>query len=156
MNKILISHRGNIFGSKPEQENKPEYILKAISNGFDVEIDIWNSKDKLFLGHDNPETNINKDFLLQNRQYLWCHAKNLTALEKLLDMGMTCFWHQEDYYTLTSNNYIWTYPDQSVGSNSIWVMPEMAGINETQTDLYLSNCIGICSDFIGEYIWTKQ
>ena len=27
---ILISHRGNINGSKPEMENKPEYIQQAL------------------------------------------------------------------------------------------------------------------------------
>ena len=36
-----ISHRGNLKGSKPEYENHPNYIKKALSMGYDVEIDVW-------------------------------------------------------------------------------------------------------------------
>ena len=36
-----IAHRGNTRGPKPEKENDPEYILQAINEGFDVEIDVW-------------------------------------------------------------------------------------------------------------------
>ena len=52
---ILISHRGNIDGVKPTKENSPEYILEAISLGYDVEIDVWKVDGKWFLGHDEPE-----------------------------------------------------------------------------------------------------
>ena len=38
---ILISHRGNIDGKIVERENHPDYIDKAISEEFDVEIDVW-------------------------------------------------------------------------------------------------------------------
>lgn len=38
---IWIAHRGNTRGPKPEKENQPEYILQAIHEGFDVEIDVW-------------------------------------------------------------------------------------------------------------------
>ena len=38
---ILISHRGNINGKKPDLENKPEYIQNAIKLGYNVEIDVW-------------------------------------------------------------------------------------------------------------------
>ena len=41
MSPILIAHRGNTRGPKPEKENQPEYILQAIQEGFDVEIDVW-------------------------------------------------------------------------------------------------------------------
>ena len=41
MSPIWIAHRGNTRGPKPEKENQPEYILQAIQEGFDVEIDVW-------------------------------------------------------------------------------------------------------------------
>ena len=47
---ILISHRGNLFGKKTKQENHPEYILDALSNGYNVEIDVWFKNKKFYLG----------------------------------------------------------------------------------------------------------
>ena len=47
---MLISHRGNINGKKPELENQPQYILKGVLEGYFVEVDIcqevcpWNIK----------------------------------------------------------------------------------------------------------------
>jgi hypothetical protein len=38
---IWIAHRGNTRGPNPEKENHPDYILQAIREGFDVEIDVW-------------------------------------------------------------------------------------------------------------------
>ena len=37
---ILISHRGNLNGPQPENENKPEYVEIALKN-FNVEIDVF-------------------------------------------------------------------------------------------------------------------
>ena len=45
----LISHRGNINGIKKESENDPGYIDKAISNGFDVEVDVRYEDGQFFL-----------------------------------------------------------------------------------------------------------
>ena len=141
---ILISHRGNISGPDPANENKPEYINKALELGFEAEIDVW-FKDGWFLGHDEPEYKIDQEFLLN--ELLWCHAKNLSAFENLLDIGAICFWHQEDDYTLTTNNFIWTYPGQPLSAMSICVMPERFAKGSQD----LSFCAGICSDKIEEF-----
>ena len=105
---FLISHRGNINGKNVQKENSPDYILKALSFGYDVEIDVWYVNNKFFLGHDTPQYEISIEFLKNDK--LWCHAKNLASLEKMLYNNITCFWHQTDDYTLTSKGYIWTYP----------------------------------------------
>ena len=101
---IFISHRGNICGPNPDHENNPEQITKVVSMGFDVEIDVWYQNDAWYLGHDKPQTEIDISFLKNTK--LWCHAKNLSALEKMIDLNIHCFWHQTDDYTLTSNGYI--------------------------------------------------
>ena len=61
---ILISHRGNIDGKNLEQENSPKYIDNAISLGYDVEVDIWLIGRELYLGHDNPDYQIEISFNL--------------------------------------------------------------------------------------------
>ncbi len=140
---FLISHRGNISGPNKQDENNPEYIKKALIRGFDCEIDVWFLNQQWFLGHDNPQYKIKQQFLHQDG--LWIHAKNLCALSKLAPLDVNYFWHQEDSYTLTSNKYIWTYPGFELSKRSICVMPE------TISDFVMTDCAGICSDFIEDY-----
>ncbi len=118
---ILIAHRGNTNGSSPE-ENRPDYIEGALAAGFDVETDVWYVEGNWFLGHDSAQYEIDESFLENPK--LWCHAKNFSALERMLaNSGIHCFWHQEDDVQLTSRGYMWTHPDKPYGSRSICVMP---------------------------------
>ena len=137
-----ISHRGNLKGSKPEYENHPNYIKKALSMGYDVEIDVW-YLDKFFLGHDTPQYEIESNFLQNSK--LWCHAKNIEAIMMMGKLNKVhYFFHQNDDVTLTSKNYIWAFPGKQPIKNSIAVMPEIYNDN-------VSKCIGICSDYIVNY-----
>ena len=45
---IYIAHRGNLAGPNSDDENKPEYLLKAINAGFYVETDLWLINSELF------------------------------------------------------------------------------------------------------------
>lgn len=138
---ILISHRGNLNGPQPENENRPDYIEKALLN-YNVEIDIFFYKNELWLGHDNPQYKIKNLNWLENNK-LWCHAKNLEALDKMLKYPkIHCFWHQNDDVTLTSKGYMWTYPNKRLFSNSIAVIKEKLDKN------VLPACSGVCSDYV--------
>lgn len=139
---ILISHRGNVNGKILEAENKPEYIIDALSMGYNVEVDVWFVDNKFWLGHDKPEYKIDYNFLTNEK--LWCHAKNIDAILEMKKYVIHYFWHEKDTITLTSKNYIWAYPGNQPIKRSIAVMPEM--YNED-----ISNCIGICSDYINRY-----
>lgn len=142
---ILISHRGNINGINPSLENNPDYIKNTIYLGFNVEIDVWYHNNTFWLGHDNPEYQINLSFLLENSNKLWCHAKNIEAIIEMSKYPkIHYFWHQEDDITLTSKKYIWAYPGKQPIKNSIAVMPELH-----KDDLGI--CKGICSDYIKNY-----
>mgnify|MGYP001309926092 CR=1 FL=1 len=137
---LLISHRGNINGPDVESENHPNYIKNALLKGFHVEIDVWFQDDVFLLGHDYPAHKINEPFL--ENEKLWCHAKNLNALEKMLqNPKIHCFWHQEDDFSITSKGYIWTYPKKQTCSKSILVVKD-------NKDFKALNCFGICSDFL--------
>jgi hypothetical protein len=142
---ILIAHRGNINGPNSALENHPDYVCKALSKGYDVEIDLWFMDEKLFLGHDEPEYLINKGFLLKTG--LWIHCKNIDALNYLrnIDSSNPYFFHNTDDVTLTSNGYFWTYPGKQLTQWSIAVMPEMAQFNNIET------AFGICSDYMEKY-----
>ena len=139
---ILISHRGNMNGLNPHLENNQEYCEEAIDRGFDVEIDVWYT-DAWWTGHDKPQYKVDTDFL--KRREVWCHAKNIVALKRLLDLGAHCFFHQNDNVTLTSQRYLWTYPTHQLTEKSICVLPELQTID-------IKGCAGICSDYVVRYI----
>lgn len=141
---IFISHRGNLNGPNPSEENHPDYIRSARSTVGGVEIDVWFIDGKFVLGHDEAQYEVNKEFLYGNN--MWCHAKNIEALDEMTSVGIHCFWHQEDNYTLTSMGYIWTYPGQKLTKNSIAVMPELVNLKNA------SPAVGVCSDYIMEWM----
>jgi hypothetical protein len=136
-----IAHRGNINGPNPCLENKPEYILQCLNQGYNAEIDVRVVQGDIYLGHDAPKYKISFDFL--KNENLWCHCKNIEALKTLLLNNIRCFFHDTDETTLTSDGYIWTYPGKHLTSLSICVMPETTGWNVPY------NISGVCSDYIG-------
>jgi hypothetical protein len=140
----FISHRGNINGKNPSMENNPAYIDEAISAGYDVEIDIRIMSDKIYLGHDEPQYEVDYKWLADRYENLWIHCKNVESLDFVNNARLHWFWHEEDTLTLTSKGYVWVYPGKQPIKNSIAVMPE---INEDDVSL----CIGICSDQIEKY-----
>ena len=141
---IYISHRGNIDLVDRKLENSPGYIRRALSAGYDVEIDVWVIGEDIFLGHDEPQYETDLSFL--KNPGLWCHAKNLAALDYMVKNKVHCFWHQRDDYTLTSDGLIWTYPGKPVTSKSVVVLKSKELQESYVTSL--RNCHGICTDNI--------
>tara|TARA_A100001515_G_scaffold112360_1_gene93522 strand:- start:108 stop:545 length:438 start_codon:yes stop_codon:yes gene_type:complete len=139
----LISHRGNVKGPSVENENRPDYVIEAWQQGYDVEVDVWLKSNKFFLGHDNPQYEVDEIFL--GHPSLWCHAKNIDALYAMINLGIHCFWHQSDDVALTSRGWLWTYPGKQLTKSSICLMPG------PESDMDFSNCGGICSDWIHNY-----
>lgn len=157
----LISHRGNLDGPDPENENSPEKVLSTRTKGFDVEVDVWyDKKHGWWLGHDAPQYPVDQS-ILYNDDYdhskgnVFFHAKNFDALVILSRMyhaektGNDCFWHQDDNYTLTKNGWIWAYPHHDVAINRavIVAMPEYADL--TYSDLV--GVGGVCTDYPLKY-----
>lgn len=142
----LIAHRGLINGPDKKLENQPNQILSALEKGYDCEIDLWKIYNKFYLGHDYPEYPIEQDFLFKSN--LWIHAKNLDALYWLSNTNLVYFWHQNDDFVITSNGYIWSFPDKPLTDKSIRLMPEWKD-PEFKTIKKIP-CYGICSDFVEE------
>ncbi len=144
MSMILISHRGNITGPNDLYENSPQYITTALEEGFDVEIDVRYCKNTWYLGHDWAQYEITFEFLQQ--QGLWLHCKDyITLLEMSKHEELNFFYHTNEDYVLTSQQYIWAYPGKNgFGGKTICVLPEL---NNSGTRGF----IGICSDYIKDY-----
>lgn len=141
---MLISHRGNINGINPTQENSPSYIMTALNKKYSVEVDVWYDKGWWF-GHDEPTYKVDVELIHLLSIAVIFHAKNAYALKYLLKYKTHVFWHQSDDYTLTSQGFIWVYPNKKLVPLSICCLPEL-GCNGN-----LAKCIGICSDFVEKY-----
>jgi len=141
---ILISHRGNLNGPNPQKENHPDYILEAINQGYNVEVDVWYVKGEFYLGHDKPQYPISLNWLYERKDKLWIHCKNIEAMERFNSLYNTYnyFWHENDVATLTSKGYIWS----NIGyyfKNGITVSLEYKK---------LPNYVwGVCSDYVYLY-----
>lgn len=144
---IIIAHRGLINGPDPLLENRPEQIDLAISVCGYAEVDLRCEEDRIWLGHDKAQYEIDIDWLYARRHSLWIHCKDMDSVIGMYSNGETFhwFWHQEDTITLTNQGFIWAYPGKQPLWNSIAVMPE---IHNDDT----SRCIGVCTDWVMNYI----
>jgi len=155
--KLLISHRGNIYGPNPDQENRPEYIQIALDRGCQVEVDVWYKDGQFYLGHDEPQ--YETDYAWLSKTGLWIHCKNIDAVSAMISNIMsgvvvddvipvpTFFWHETDSMTFTNTGFIWVYPGRPIptGGRSIAVLPEL------HPDWDLTNAIAICTDYVDRY-----
>ena len=89
-----------------------------------------------------------------HNEKLWCHAKNIEALNLMLKKDIHCFWHQKDDLTLTSCGFMWTYPGKKLSDTSIAVLPE--NNNDNSLTMLPKNISGICSDYIINYVEEKK
>lgn len=147
---IRISHRGNLDGPNNGDENNPELIEYVINKKYDVEVDLWVIHDKLYLGHDLPDHEIDESFLKRNSKRLWVHCKNHQAL-LFCNANLDClnyFFHENDSYTLTSKGFIWCHPKAIILKKSIFVMPEKVIEPRFFSRDIDKSMLGICSDYI--------
>jgi len=102
----------------------------------------------LYLGHDGPETEIESSFLFSLAPHLYCHAKNVHALDFLLKHKekLKSFSHDVDDHVITSDGRIWTFPGKELVKGAIAVMPERANVQQN-----IWECYAICTDYADLY-----
>jgi hypothetical protein len=148
---VLISHRGNTNGPDSCLENNPGQVQKLLNRGIQVEIDVCWAAGNFYLGHDKPVYAVEVKFLQQAG--LWLHAKDSGSIVTLLSLGVNCFWHQNDYFTLTSGGYIWAHP-KSIPSISYFIRPEMrmkivvVNLEKNYNLSSLKGIYGLCTDYL--------
>lgn len=139
----IISHRANLNGPNQELENSPVQINKVIDLGYDVEIDLWFKDGNFYLGHDFPYYKIDKYWLLNRKQFLWIHIKNIDVMETDTIKNLNYFWHESDKFTLTSNGTPWCFP-------GIYIQNGITVCLERHVKIQ-SNILGICTDYVEDY-----
>lgn len=141
----IISHRGNLDGPEIESENRVRRIDEVIFRGFDAEIDLWQTEQGLFLGHDSPLFEVSTGWLSANKGRVWVHCKNIEAAIACRALGMNWFAHDNDPFVSTSHGYIWVHPRNAFGSRQPHaVILDIEGFRLGDFDL---DCYGVCSDW---------
>ena len=152
---IIISHRGNIKGPISTTENHESSINKCIQNNIQIEIDLWGISGELFLGHDFPEHPIEKTFLMNNKEYLWIHCKNIDAADFCCTNNLSWFGHDSDeYVSVSGRNIIWRHPFSKckITEKSIAVLPELSRL--TVEDF--NTMLGVCTDYPEIYLHSNM
>lgn len=148
---IIISHRGNLNGAS-EFENHPGQIEECIHRNLECEIDLWVVCGKFYLGHDEPQYEVDFEWLVSYEKKLWVHCKNVESLQNLSgssNHSLHYFWHQSDDYVITSKKFVWVYPGQDLIPNCIAVLPETwKAIKPTNQ---INTAFGICTDYPESY-----
>lgn len=143
---IKIAHRGNINGRIEGRENAPDYLLEAILQGYEVEVDLWMQDETAFFGHDKPQYTVSQADFIRIADKAWFHCKNVEAMEFCAPLAqyLRYFWHQEDDYALVSNGMIWTHQGRPTTSSSIVVDLDLA------STFGYGNVHGVCTDYPGK------
>lgn len=142
---LFIAHRGLIAGPDVNLENRPQQVEYALGMGYHAEVDVWLIDGKFYLGHDHADYQVDLSFL--SHPHIVAHAKNVQALDALLASNIHCFWHDKDMFTLTSQGWVWAYPNAPMSSSKVvCVMPEFYKVQPI-----LNTYFAVCSDYVVKY-----
>ena len=137
---IFIAHRGNTEGPS-SSENELDYMKHVYNMGYGVECDLQLFNNKLYFGHDEPQSLIDDEFIRKDN--VFCHAKTVDVLSILINLGVNCFFHDVDEVTLTSRGQIWCYPGvHPDNENAIWLDLQGKSLPDVVGNIY-----GICGDY---------
>jgi hypothetical protein len=149
---LLISYRGIVDGNNFQDANTPNQIGKARSAGFSVMIDVWRQDDKIYLGNDQPITEVTAKYIQGNRY--WLNARNSDMQTWLATQSSTLYpnWFYftspmppPDYVT-ASNGKLITPGTVPINNNSVIFLPEI-----TDTAMFSTvklKCFGIISSYL--------
>jgi len=164
----IISHRGNLNGPSPLEENTIKAITDAFALGFSVEFDIRYHDVDFWLGHDSAQERI--DFYLLDeltntyKGNMYIHCKTIETLQHLIARYFTPrgmkqlfnsvvnkrwipFFHDSDDCILLNNNLIWAHPKTK--SRALYMQHETIMVD---SDMKLFGNVtpefrGFCTDY---------
>jgi len=137
----IVSHRGNLEGRNIKLENHPDQIDFAIKNNFLAEIDLRIIDNKFWLGHDEPDYLIDKQWLLDRNEYLVIHSKDLKTSNHLVNLNkkLNWFYHTDEDIVLTSWGWMWCYPEIYLSEGITVLIGDQVKLS--------SKVLGVCTDY---------
>ena len=144
---LLISNKGNIEGENIDLENTPDYIESAINQGYNVKIDLKYEKDKLYLGENTSDVEVEWSWLLKWSDYLWINCRDTKTLSFFLENGKSFnfFYNVLDTVSMTSKGFAWSVENP---------YPKGTIVYDIDNDLNPIDVLGVCSNWVSK--WSKQ
>ena len=148
---IYISYRGIYDGDNYQYANTPNQIGKAFGMGFSVMVDVWRVDDKLYLGNDQPLTEVTEKYLQGNRWYI--NARNPAAQTWLSSQSLKLYpnWFYfpsmpPPPYVTASNGKLITPGTVPINNSSVIFLPEID--DKACFSTVKLKCFGICSTLL--------
>ena len=149
---LYISYRGIFDGNDYQDSNTPNQIAKAFGMGFSCMVDVWRVDDKLYLGNDQPITEVTARYL-QGKKF-WINARNTDMQTWLASQSSTLYpnWFfftqptPPPAYVTASNGKLITPGTVPIDNNSVIFLPEIK-----DTGLFCTvklKCFGIISNYL--------
>jgi len=148
---IYISYQGIYDGQNYEYANTPNQIGKAFGYGVSVMTDVWRVDGKLYLGTDQPLTEVTEKYLQGNRW--WINARNTDMQTWLSAQSSKLYPNWFSFpamppppYVTASNGKLITPGTVPINNNSVIFLPEI-----TDTGCFSTvklRCFGICSTYL--------
>lgn len=120
---IIISHLGNIDGRIPERENRFNYLKAALKAGWHVCADVLFRNGGFLLPHQTGFDAAPMSFFSQPR--VWSRCRDAETLDALCNIKAHSFFLSAGAYALTSEQFIWTLPPETLVDRSIAAFPEL-------------------------------
>ena len=149
---IFISYRGIYEGTNFENANTPNQIGKAISSGFNCMIDVWREGGKLYLGNEQPTTEVTEKYLQNSR--FWISARNAEMITWLESQPSKLYpnWFYFTQptppppYVTASNGKLITPGTVPINNNSVIFLPEIS--DRAMFSTVKLRCYGILSAYL--------
>jgi hypothetical protein len=148
---IFISYRGIYDGNNFQDSNTPNQIAKAFGMGFSCMVDVWRVDGKLYLGNDQPITEVTASYL-QGKKF-WINARN-TAMQSWIATQSSTLYPNWFYfpgmpppaYVVASNGKLITPGTVPINNNSVIFLPEIDDLGMFST--VKLKCFGITSSYL--------
>lgn len=148
---LLISYQGIFDGKNYEKANTPDQIGQAFNHGYSVMVDVWRVDGKLYLGSNQPLTEVTPEYLRGNR--FWLNVRNVEMQEWIVTQPIKLypnyFWFANDTEstpTTTSGGQIITPGTVPINNTSIIFLPEITDRGMLST--VKLQCYGICGTYL--------
>jgi hypothetical protein len=148
---IFISYRGIYDGNNFQDSNTPNQIAKAFGMGFSCMVDVWRVDGKLYLGNDQPITEVTAKYL-QGKKF-WINARNTDMQTWLATQSSTLYpnWFYfpsmpPPVYVVASNGKLITPGTVAINNNSVIFLPEINDMSLFST--VNLKCFGITSSYL--------
>ena len=145
---IYISYRGIFDGNNLEDANTPKQLGKAFSAGFSCMVDVWRQSNKLYLGNEQPITEVSEKYL-QGPKW-WINARNTDMQNWLSTQPSNLYpnWFffptmPPPVYVTASNGKLITPGTVPINNSSVIFLPEIT--DQSLLSTVKLKCFGICS-----------